>query len=85
MSKPIARFVVRISKQDKSVRSKQDRSRSWRVDEENGLGMLGGRGCEDGAVTVWMKAADDDGTGGAIDAQACGAEGDPAVWIDAGV
>ena len=55
------------------------------MDEENGLGMLGGRGCEDGEVTVWMKAADDDCTGWPIDAQTCGAEGDAAVWIDAGV
>ena len=76
--------VVRITKQDKSVRSKQDRRGSWRVDEENGLGMLGGRGSEDGEVTVWMEAADDFCTGRPVDAQACGAEGDTAVGIDAG-
>ena len=67
------------------MRSKQDRSWSGRVDEENGHGMLGGRGCEDGDISVWMKAADDECTGWPIDAQACGAEGDAAVGIDAGV
>ena len=38
---------MRISKQAKSVRSKQERWGSWRVDEKKGLGMLGGRGRED--------------------------------------
>jgi hypothetical protein len=51
--------VVRISKQDKSVRSKQDRCWSRRVEEENGHGILCGRCCEDGVVAVWMKATDD--------------------------
>ena len=46
--------------------------------------MPGGRSCEDGAVSVWMKAADDFCTGWPLDAQACGAEGDAAVGIDAG-
>ena len=55
------------------------------MEEEDGLGVLGGRSSEDGEVTVWMKAADDDGTWWSLDAQACGAEGDASVWIDAGV
>lgn len=51
--------VVRISKQDKSVRSKQDRRWSGRLEEDDGHGTLGGRGGEDGDVSIGMKAADD--------------------------
>jgi hypothetical protein len=51
--------VVRISKQDQSVRSKQDRWWSGRVKEQNGLGEPGWRSSENGMGTVGMKAADD--------------------------
>ena len=47
--------------------------------------MLGGRGWEDGEVSVWLKAAEDDCPWWPRAAQGCGAAGEVAVWIDAGV
>ena len=53
------------------------------MEEKKGLGILCGRGSEDGEVPVWMKAADDFGTWRPLDAQARSAECDAAVWVDA--
>ena len=53
--------------------------------EENRLGILVWRGCENGVIAVWMEATDDFCAGRFADAQAHCAEGDAAIGIDAGV
>ena len=66
------------------MRSKLDRVRGRRMEEEHGVFILCGRGCEHGVVAVWMKAANDFGTGRPVDAQALAADRDAVVGIDPG-
>jgi len=75
--------VVRISKQDKCVRSKQDRGWSGRVQEEDGRRTLGWRLGQNGVIAVGMETANDLGSGRFIDPQTLAAESDATVGFDA--
>ena len=84
MSKKSETFVALHSKQDKSVRSKQDRVWRWAVEELDGVRVLIRRGGEDGVIAVGVEATNDSCTGRFVDAQTLAGDGDTTIGIDAG-
>ena len=54
------------------------------MEEEGGEFAVGGRQEEDGGVAIWMEAARDRGTAGALKMEALRADGDAWVGTDFG-
>ena len=55
------------------------------VEEKDGEMAVGGRMEKDGGVAVGVEAAGDGGAAGALDAEACGTDGDAAVGAEFGL
>ena len=84
MASKLNRSVALHSKQDKSVRSKQDRVWRGAMEELNRVGVLVRRCGENGVIAVGVKATNDSCTGRFVDAQTLAGDGDTTIGIDAG-